>query len=325
MAHRFSSGERESDANVRTRFNGAKRIRDRRMRFACQALHPKDPTSPDLSLVARLHNIARVARTIFMLVAFDGTDFHGWQIQPGVRTVQDVLTQAVRRVVRHQVAIFGSGRTDTGVHAAGHVNSFTTVCPMPTSKLRHAIGSRLPKDLSIVDVREVRSDFHATLSAESKLYRYRIFHAEHRPVEHLIHRYTYHFWHALNLDKMRQAAAHLVGEMDFSAMAATGTVRQTMVRTVLRCEVERHLDEIRIDVEGKGFLHNQVRNMVGTLLNVGRGQWEPDYVPEILASKDRTRAGPTAPARGLCLMWVRYPPELLQPETAPPTVADAAA
>lgn len=263
-----------------------------------------------------------MARTIYLLVAFDGTDFHGWQRQPGVRTVQDVLEQAVRRVVRHDLAIFGSGRTDTGVHAVGHVNSFSTTCTMPVDRLRHAIGSRLPTDLSIVAVRDVHPHFHATISAHSKLYRYRVFHSPNRPVEHLVQRYAYHWWHNADIDLMRQAARHMVGEMDFTAMAATGVVRQTMVRTVLRLDVHRHRDEIRFDVEGTGFLHHQVRNMVGTLLNVGRGMWPPDHVRTIMESRDRTKAGPTAPAHGLCLQWVRYPPHVLRPPEGEPRTAD---
>ncbi|MGB2987706.1 MAG: tRNA pseudouridine(38-40) synthase TruA [Phycisphaerae bacterium] len=250
-------------------------------------------------------------RTIYLLVAYDGTEFHGWQRQLGVRTVQEVLEQAVRRVVRHQVDLIGSGRTDTGVHAAGHVNSFVTTCELEPDRMRHAIGSRLPKDVSIAALREVHPDFGARRSAISKLYRYRIYNARGRPVEHQVHLYTYHFWQPLDVDRMRAAARHFLGERDFTAVAATGTERLSTVRTVLRCDVERHMDEIRIDIEGTGFLYKQVRRMVGTLVNVGRGQWEPDRVAEILESRDRTKAGPTTPARGLCMQWVRYPPHLL--------------
>ncbi|MEK7710580.1 MAG: tRNA pseudouridine(38-40) synthase TruA [Planctomycetota bacterium] len=257
--------------------------------------------------------IARMERNIYLLTAYDGTEFHGWQNQPGLRTVQDVLEQAIRRAVRHQVNLIGSGRTDSGVHAAGHVGNFRTTCELSPSKLRHSIGSRLPKDVSIEALRDVHPNFHSTKSTVSKLYRYRIYHAERRPVERLVQRYTYHFWQPLDVDRMREGAKHFIGERDFSAMTASGGERESMVRTVFRCDVERHLDEIRIDVEGGGFLYKQVRNMVGTLMNVGRGLRGPEYVAEVLAGGDRTRAGPTVPARGLCLQWVRYPPELLVP------------
>jgi len=262
---------------------------------------------------------AHAWRNIAMRVAFDGTDFHGWQTQPDLRTVQATIEQSLRRVCRHQINLTGSGRTDAGVHAAGHVSNFITNCKLPPSKLRHAVGSRLPKDISIVDLHEVHPDFHATQSAVSKLYRYRIFNARHRPVEQFVQRYTYHYWEPLDLQKMRAGAAHMVGTHDFSSMTPVQTQRETMVRTVLRCDVERDYDEVRIDVEGTGFLWRQVRNMVGTLLNVGRGHWPPEHVAEIIASKDRTIAGPTAPARGLCLQWVRYPPELLRHAQIEPT------
>ncbi|MCH7595053.1 MAG: tRNA pseudouridine(38-40) synthase TruA [Planctomycetes bacterium] len=250
-------------------------------------------------------------RTFRLQVAFDGTDFHGWQNQPGLRTVQGVIEHALRRTLRHEVDLIGSGRTDAGVHAAGHVSNFTTTCEMTPEQLRHSIGSRLPEDVSITAVRPVHPEFHATRDARSKLYRYRIHNARRGAVEGLTQRCTYHFWESLDVEAMRAGGQHFIGEMDFTAMAATGGVRESMVRTVLRCDVERHLDEIRIDVEGTGFLWKQVRNMVGTLMNVGRGRWEPQRVAEILATHDRANAGPTAPALGLCLQWVRYPPHLL--------------
>lgn len=255
-------------------------------------------------------------RNIAMHVAYDGTSFYGWQDQPELRTVQSILEQAIRRAVRHQVALTGSGRTDRGVHAAGHVSAFLTSNELPPDRLRHSIGARLPKDISIIHLRDVRGDFHATRSALSKLYRYRIHNAPHRPVEGQSQRYVYHYWHPLDVTAMRDAARYFVGTHDFAAMAGKGAPRLTTVRTVFRCDVERHLDEVRIDVEGDGFLYKQVRNMVGTLINVGRGHWPPHRVAEILQSTDRATAGPTAPPRGLCLQWVRYPPELLRPDSA---------
>jgi tRNA pseudouridine38-40 synthase len=252
-------------------------------------------------------------RNIYMRIAYDGTDFHGWQTQPGMRTVQETIEQAVRRTVRHQVELVGSGRTDAGVHAAGQVANFLTSCPLPPVRLRHAIGSRLPDDISVVEVMEVNRDFHATRRAVSKLYRYRVFNTQSRPVGSLDQRYTYHFWHPLDLSRLREAARHFLGTMDFASMASKGSERRTTIRTVLRCEVSRYHHEVRIDVEGKGFLYNQVRNMVGTLLEIGRGHWEPDRLVDILRSADRAQAGPTVPARGLSLQWVRYPAALMEP------------
>ncbi len=248
-----------------------------------------------------------------MVVAYDGTDFHGWQNQTGLRTVQDALEQAIRRAVRHPVDITGSGRTDAGVHALGHVDAFPTTCVLDAGRLQQSIGARLPKDVSLVSLREVHPEFHATRSAISKLYRYRVYNSAHRPVEELLQRYTYHFWNRLDVDAMRAAAAHFVGEKDFTSMAGNSAPRLTMVRRILRCDVERVGNEVRIDVEGDGFLYKQVRNMVGTLMSVGRGTWPADAVPGILEARDRGKGGPTCPAHGLCLQWVRYPDRLLSP------------
>ncbi|MFQ6048878.1 MAG: tRNA pseudouridine(38-40) synthase TruA [Phycisphaerae bacterium] len=245
-------------------------------------------------------------RNIRLLRAYDGTEFHGWQRQPGLRTVQGVLEQAARRVLRHQVQIIGSGRTDAGVHAAGQVANFFTDVTIGAGGLFRAIGARLPKDVTLVRLSDAPPGFHATRGVVSKLYRYRVYAAAGRPVERFVQRQTYHFWQELDVERMQEAARYFLGRQDFAAMASKGSERETTVRTVLRCQVYRHYSEIRFDVEGDGFLYNQVRNMVGTLLEVGRGHWQPEAVGQILASGDRRNAGPTAPARGLCLQWVRY-------------------
>lgn len=245
-------------------------------------------------------------RNIKLLLAYEGTDFHGWQRQPNLRTVQGQVEQAVRRVCQHQVDVVGAGRTDAGVHAAGQVASFRTTSEIPAVNLARAIGGRLPKDITLIHAVEVPLAFHATRCARGKLYRYTIHNATGRPVERLRQRYVYHFWQHLDVERMREAGQAFVGEQDFAAMASKGDEREHTVRTVYSCDVYRDYDEVRIDVEGRGFLYNQVRNMVGTLIEIGRGHWPVDCIPEILASKDRRRAGPTAPARGLRMEWVRY-------------------
>jgi len=252
-------------------------------------------------------------RNIKLVIAYDGTDFCGWQKQSGVRTVQEVLEGAIARVVRHPVGLLAAGRTDSGVHAAGQVAQFATDCGIPCDRLLPAIRSKLPDDVSLVRLGEVPPEFHATRSAFAKLYRYRIWNASSRPVENRLQRYTYHFWYPLDVEAMRQAAAHFLGRKDFAALASKGSERRTTVRTVFRCEVYRHYREIRIDVEGSGFLYKQVRNMVGTLIEVGRGHWPPEKVAEILASRDRANAGRSVPACGLTLQWVRYIPGLWRP------------
>jgi tRNA pseudouridine38-40 synthase len=179
-------------------------------------------------------------------------------------------------------------------------------------KIRYAAGERLPHDVTLLDVCEVHPRFHATRSATSKLYRYRIHNASRKPVAGMTQRYVLHYWRPMDVLRMQDGARHFVGEHDFASMASTGTKpRETTVRRVIRCDVERRGDEVWVSIEGTGFLYNQVRNMVGTLIEVGRGRWEPDYIPEILAARDRRHGGPCIPPTGLCLMWVRYPVEML--------------
>jgi tRNA pseudouridine38-40 synthase len=253
-------------------------------------------------------------RNLMLTIAYDGADFHGWQEQPNLRTVQEVLTTALRRALRHQIVLVGSSRTDSGVHAAGHVANVWTTNPMSCDTVYRSVGSRLPKDLTLIYVEEVPLTFHATKSALGKLYRYRIHNTGNRPCEQQSQRFVYHFWHHLDIDKMREAAKHWIGTHDFTALASTGNVRENNVRTINAIHICRIGPEIQVDVEGEGFLYKQVRNMVGTLIEIGRGQWEPDAARKILKSRDRRQAGPTAPARGLCLRWVKYDlPGLPQP------------
>ncbi len=245
-------------------------------------------------------------RNLMLVLAYDGTDFHGWQLQPGLRTVQDCLEQALRRVVRHQVVVIGCSRTDAGVHAAGYVANFYATTPAHNIAVFRSVGSRLPKDMTLIHLDEVPLAFHATRSAVSKLYRYSIHNALGRPCERLHHRRSYHFWQPLDIDAMRNAAEHWIGTHDFSSFASAGNDRETNVRTIHRIEIYRAGSEVRIDIEGDGFLYKQVRNMVGTLCEIGRAHWPHTRARDILLARDRQAAGPTAPARGLCLRWLKY-------------------
>ncbi len=254
-----------------------------------------------------------MTRNIFLQIAYDGTDFHGWQRQDGYRTVQGVMEDVLRHVVRHPIKLTGSGRTDAGVHALGHVENFHTSFAHEAIKLQRAMASRLPEDIAVVAAHYVRDDFHANRSATSKLYRYRVFNSPIRPVSQLSQRYVNHYPKRLDVDRMKSAAKHFIGSHDFTSMTGVGTKRDTMVRTVLHCDVTRDGDEIQIDIEGNGFLYNQVRIMAGTLIETGHGRWEPEEIVDILNLRDRTQAGFTAPAHGLCLQWVKYPEEMLTP------------
>jgi len=252
-------------------------------------------------------------RTMLMWIAFDGTDFHGFQAQPGLRTVQSELEAALMRVLRHPVLVVSSGRTDAGVHAASMGISFATERSLAPDKLLHALVSRLPADLGILGLQEVQPDFHARRDAICKLYQYRIYASRTRPVAEFVQRYVYHCWRELDVDAMNHAAERFHGTHDFAAFAGAGCSRESTVRTVQHCNVERHFNEVRMNVIGDGFLYQQVRIMTGTLLEVGLGRWSPDDVTRIIEDRDRKRAGSTAPPQGLCLRWVRYPGERLRP------------
>lgn len=248
-------------------------------------------------------------RNLKLTIAYDGTDFHGWQRQLGVRTVQEELEEVARRIIRHPLKIVGASRTDAGVHAQGQVAHLRATTSIPADNVRRAIGHRLAGDVTLVHVADVPLEFHATRHALCKLYRYRIHNDTRRPVEWLAARQTWHIWWPLDVPRMQAAAEALIGTHDFAAFASAGCTRRTTVRKLHRLRVQRHYNTVLIDVEGAGFLYNQVRNMVGTLVEVGRGHWPPERVAEILASCDRRQAGPTAPAHGLCLQWIKYPPD----------------
>lgn len=240
-----------------------------------------------------------------MTIAYDGTDFHGWQTQPGFRTVQEEVEQTLIRVIREPVNLLGTSRTDAGVHALGQVASFRTVAKMPLPGMQRAISHRLPPDVALAHLREAPSGFHPSRDALGKLYRYRIFNSYSRPVGAQI-RTTWHVWHMLDIERMQAAGHRMMGRHDFAGFQSTGSPRDSTVRTIRRVHVQRRFDEVLIDVEGDGFLYNQVRNMVGTLYEIGRGHWPVDRVDEIIAAADRRLAGRTAPASGLCLQWVRF-------------------
>ncbi len=248
----------------------------------------------------------RVERNLKLVLAYDGTAFHGWQRQAGLRTVQAELEQALQRVLRHPLAVHGASRTDAGVHARGQVATVLTETSIPVENVRRAVGHRLPEDLAIVHAAEAPREFHPARDARGKLYRYRIFNRRARPAPGLVQPYVWHVWYALDLDRLQAAAAALVGTHDFAGFASAGSPRASTVRTIRRLEVLRRYDEVVLDVEGDGFLYNQVRNIVGTLVEVGRGHWPVERMREVLTTCDRRRAGPTAPPQGLCLQWVQY-------------------
>ncbi|HEX3152003.1 MAG TPA: tRNA pseudouridine(38-40) synthase TruA [Gemmataceae bacterium] len=243
-------------------------------------------------------------RNFKLTVAYDGTDFNGWQFQPGQRTVQEVLEQAIATVVASRSHANASGRTDAGVHAVGQVVNFRTETRLTPETLLRAINANLPPDVVVRDARVVDERFDATRDALRKLYRYVI---RDNPVgDPFQRRYQAWIFHRLDVPAMDRAAQCLIGTHDFRSFESEWPNRMSSVRTITQLTVTRSAEQIWIDVEADGFLYNMVRAIAGTLINVGRGFWLESKVAEILAAEDRNVAGPTAPACGLHLMRVTY-------------------
>ena len=239
-----------------------------------------------------------------IVVQYLGTRYSGWQLQPGRDTVQGKLQQALFKVSREERSVVGSGRTDSGVHARAQVAHFSLDKRFEPNRLRLALNSCLPSDIRIMRLRPCRSDFHAQRQVRSKLYRYHIYDG---PVlSPFLAGQVYHHPRRLQQPVMTLAATQLLGRHEFSGFAASTTSVRDRRRTVFRSEVTRRGHHLFYWIEGDGFLHHMVRNIVGTLLQLGRGEREPDCILRILASGDRRNAGPTAQPQGLCLMKVSY-------------------
>jgi len=243
-------------------------------------------------------------RNIKLTIAYDGTEYHGWQIQPGFRTIQGVLAEAIEGLLGRKVRVCGASRTDAGVSALGQVGLIQIDSPIPTENLAKAITDRLPPDMAVVEAAEVPLGFDVIGAVKSKLYRYTIYTGPVRPVLQI--RRCWHIPAKLDFAAMAEAAKLLVGTKDFKSFAAGEEKREDTVRTIFRCDVTDEDDWVYTDVEGDGFLYNMVRNIVGTVVEVGVGRWKPEKINEILEAKDRTAAGPLAPAAGLCLMRIEY-------------------
>jgi tRNA pseudouridine38-40 synthase len=251
-----------------------------------------------------------MARNLKLTLAYDGTDFHGWQVQPDLPTIQGTLAEAIRRLTGAEVLPQGSGRTDAGVHALAQVASCEVDSPIPTANLVIALNDILPAAIRVLSVEEAPAEFHARKSARAKTYRYRIYRADICPP--FLARYVYHHPFPLDEDAMKAAAREVEGTHDFTSFAAVDPERgrededSSNVRTIFISRCERAGDELVYIVRGSGFLHHMVRNLVGTFLLVGKRTLSPADVRRILDAKDRSVAGATAPACGLYLVNVEY-------------------
>ncbi|MFC1739474.1 tRNA pseudouridine(38-40) synthase TruA, partial [Planctomycetota bacterium] len=224
--------------------------------------------------------------------------------QPGKRTIQGKITEAIEKLLGCEVKVSGASRTDAGVSALGQAAVIQIDSPVPTGNLAKAITDRLPADIAVTEAVEVPRNFDVTASVKSKLYRYTIHTGTDRPVMQI--RNLWHLPTELDVDAMNKAATFLIGKKDFKSFASAGDKRENSVRKIFQCKVSSENNRIYIDVEGNAFLYNMVRNIVGTLVEVGAGRMKPEKIKQILEAKDRTAAGPLAPAQGLCLIWIKY-------------------
>jgi tRNA pseudouridine38-40 synthase len=243
-------------------------------------------------------------RKIKLTVQYDGSRYSGWQTQPGKRTIQGELVEALSNLVGTRIPIHGASRTDAGVSALGQVALFEIDCPIPTENFPDALNGRLPRNIVVTSAEGVPPKFDLIGDVKSKLYRYTIYTGRYRPVLKL--NQCWHLHKKFDVTAMNEAAQLLVGTKDFKSFASAADKRESSIRAIFRCQVTPEEKWIYIDVEGDGFLYNMVRNIVGTLVEIGVGRWKPEKINEILEAKDRTAAGRLAPPQGLCLIWIRY-------------------
>ncbi len=243
-------------------------------------------------------------RSVLLTVSYDGSGYAGWQTQPGRKTIQQELTKAVSGLIGRNVNVFGASRTDAGVSALGQRALLQIDSPIPTENFVKAISDRLPSDIAVSKAEDVPTGFDVISAVKSKLYCYTIFTGPVRPVLQINH--CWHLPGRLDIEAMDAAAKFFVGKKDFKSFASARDTRESSVRTIFNCHVTSKEDWIYTDVQGDGFLYNMVRNIVGTLTEVALGRCRLERITEIIEARDRTAAGPIAPAEGLCLMWVKY-------------------
>lgn len=243
-------------------------------------------------------------KRVRLVVAYDGTNYHGWQIQKNGITIESELNRCLSDLLGEPIEVIGASRTDSGVHALGNIAVFDTRARMPAEKISYALNQRLPEDIRIQASDEVPLDWHPRHQNSRKTYEYRIYRNEFpMPVKRL---YSYFTYYPMDVERMRRAAAYLVGEHDFKSFCQTGAQVESTVRTIYSIELTEQDRELVIRVCGNGFLYNMVRIIVGTLLEVGYGRKEPQQMQAILEACDRQAAGPTAPAHGLTLYSYEY-------------------
>ena len=243
-------------------------------------------------------------KRVMLIVAYDGTNYCGWQIQPNGNTIEGELNRALSELLGEKIIVSGASRTDAGVHSCGNVAVFDTIARMPAEKISYALNQRLPEDIVVQCSKKVPLDFHPRHVKSKKTYEYRILNREFRDPNRRLD--TYFYYRHLDVHAMRVAAGYLVGEHDFKSFCSIHARVETTVRRIYALTVDKKEDIITIRITGNGFLYNMVRIIAGTLIRVGTGEYKPEQIPEILAAKDREMAGPTAPAHGLTMIGIEY-------------------
>ena len=246
-------------------------------------------------------------KRVKMVLAYDGTNYCGWQVQKNGETIEGVLNRELSALFGEDIAVIGASRTDSGVHARGNVAVFDTKTRMPAEKISYALNSRLPEDIRVQGSRQVPEDFHPRKRACTKFYEYRILNREFEQPELRLN--SYFFRRKLDVERMKAACPYFCGEHDFKSFCSIHTQAETTVRTVYDLRVEQEGDLICSRVSGNGFLYNMVRIIAGTLIQVGLGAFEPEDMQTVLEAADRQAAGPTAPAKGLTLTGMTYSPK----------------
>ncbi len=252
-------------------------------------------------------------RNLKITLEYDGTRYSGWQVQHqrsagsrqrSAKTIQAAVEKALQKILQEKIRLVVSGRTDAGVHALGQVANFKTKSRVPRDKLRWALNGNLPGDIAVVKIEEADPDFHSRFAAKSKVYRYIILNRAYPSP--LLRNRVYFYRHSLNIRLMRQEARVLLGKHNFASFQASDKRARDAVRTLRRLGIRKDGERINIDIEGNGFLYNMVRNIVGTLIEIGRGKLPKGSLSKILAAQDRRLAGPTVPPGGLYLLQVKY-------------------
>lgn len=252
-------------------------------------------------------------RNLKLLIEYDGTNYAGWQVQNhsstdrvkmAKKTVQGELQEALQKVLHQSVKVIGAGRTDAGVHAKGYVANFNTTSEISCLSLQKALNSVLPRDIVVHDVKEVDPDFHSRFDAKSKMYRYSVLIG--RTPLAIGRDYVYYFPFPLDIEAMRQGTRYLLGKHNFSSFVTAGSQTVDPNCTILKLDIKKNGKKVFFDIEADYFIYRMVRNIVGTLLDVGRGKIPPSEIKKILSLKDRCQAGQTVPAKGLCLMSIQY-------------------